>query len=257
MSASINIFDEPKVIKKLEARSKLNNVIIEVCPEILKSLTQLIPEFKAVFRFKDLYHNKWNNARQIELMTTLYWFRERHFITAKDVDEELVLRTFLNLVHKRNSSISPEQANKMRLYADISTMRKLKSLDRKLREVDFDIYFDTVNVSINITGNQYHTNISNKRVVEVGFRNQVVRITKLGTRLQTNCCGVVITSFFEFLTIYKFVKMYSNSIKTYIENFAIQTSAEKYEEFIQDLDAVQRVNAAEVSNSDCTSDAAS
>ena len=79
----------------MEVRTKLTNVIIELCPEILKSATQLVPEFKAAFRFKDLYKNKSNNARMIELMTPLYFFRERHFITAKDVDEELVLRTFL------------------------------------------------------------------------------------------------------------------------------------------------------------------
>ena len=39
MSASINIFDEPKVQRKLEARTKLSNIIIEFCPEILKSAT--------------------------------------------------------------------------------------------------------------------------------------------------------------------------------------------------------------------------
>ena len=161
MSASINIFDEPKVQKKMEARTKLSNVIIELCPEILKSATQLVPEFKAAFRFKDLYTNKSNNARMIELMTPLYFFRERHFITAKDVDEELVLKTFLKLVNKRRNSISPEQVQKMKHYKDISTMRSLNKLDKGLRDIDFDVYFDTVNVSINITGNQYHTDISN------------------------------------------------------------------------------------------------
>jgi len=84
-------------------------VIVELCPEILKSLTQLIPEFKAIFRFGDLFKNRKNCARMIELMTPLYLFRERHFITAKDVDEELVLKAFLNLVSKRRASISPEQ----------------------------------------------------------------------------------------------------------------------------------------------------
>ena len=39
MSASINVFDEPKVQRKLEMRTKLSNIIIELCPEILKSAT--------------------------------------------------------------------------------------------------------------------------------------------------------------------------------------------------------------------------
>jgi hypothetical protein len=242
VSLSFNVFDEPKVPKKLEARIKLNNVIVELCPEILKSLTQLIPEFKAIFRFGDLFKNRRNCARMIELMTPLYLFRERHFITAKDVDEELVLRTFLNLVNKRRASISPEQVQKMKNYKDVSTMKALKGADKALRDIDWDIYYDTVNVSVNITGNQYHTDISNKRVVEVGFKNQVIRITKLGTTLQMNFCGVVITTFFQFLEVYKFFKMYTNSIKTYIDNYMIQTSAHQYEEFIKDINAVMRVN---------------
>lgn len=254
ISASINVFDEPKVPKKLEARLKLNNVIVELCPEILKSLTQLIPEFKAVFRFKDLYKNKSNNARLIELITPLYVFRERHFITARDVDEEQVLRTFYDLVSKRKSNISAEEIQKMKNYKDVSTMRALKGLDKTLRNVDWDIYYDTVNVSVNITGNQYHTDISNKRVVEVGFKNQVIRITKLGTTLQINFCGVVLTTFFQFLEIYKFFKMYTNSIKAYVDNYMMQTSEHHYEEFIKDLEAVMRVNASELAGSDAGND---
>ena len=106
LSVSINIFDEPKVQKKMEARTKLSNVIVELCPEILKSATQLVPEYKAMFRFGDLYANKSNNQRMIELMTPLYFFKERHFITARDVDEEMVIKTFMELVNKRRSSIS-------------------------------------------------------------------------------------------------------------------------------------------------------
>jgi hypothetical protein len=134
----------------------------------------------------------------------------------------------------------------MKNYKDVSTMKALKGADKALRDIDWDIYYDTVNVSVNITGNQYHTDISNKRVVEVGFKNQVIRITKLGTTLQMNFCGVVITTFFQFLEVYKFFKMYTNSIKTYIDNYMIQTSAHQYEEFIKDINAVMRVNQEEI-----------
>ena len=44
-------------------------------------------------------------------------------------------------------------------------MRTLKSLDKGLRDIDFDVYFDTVNISLNITGNQYHTDLSNEKVL--------------------------------------------------------------------------------------------
>ena len=108
-------------------------------------------------------------------MTPLYMFRERHFIHAKDVDEELVLAAFLKMVSKRTesrrNSIAPEQIEKMKQYKDVSTMRNIKSLDKGLRDIDFDMYFDTVNISLNFTGNQYHTDISNERVLEIGLRN--------------------------------------------------------------------------------------
>lgn len=69
---SYNVFDEPTVQKKIEVKIKQSNVIIELCPEILKSITQLIPEFKAMFRFKDLAPNKKGNARRIELYAPLH-----------------------------------------------------------------------------------------------------------------------------------------------------------------------------------------
>lgn len=69
---SFNVFDEPTVQKKIEVKMKTANVIIELCPEILKSITQLIPEFKAMFRFKDLAPNKKGTARRIELYAPLH-----------------------------------------------------------------------------------------------------------------------------------------------------------------------------------------
>ena len=129
-------------------------------------------------------------------MVPLYMFRERHFIHAKNVSEELVLATFLKMVTKRRNSISAEQVQKMKEYKNVSTMRNLKNLDKGLRDIDFDVYFDTVNISLNITGNQYHTDLSNNRVLEVGLRNQVIRITKEKMNLAINLCGVVIQTFF-------------------------------------------------------------
>ena len=142
-----------------------------------------MPEFKAAFRFKDLYKNNPATKRMIELITPLYYFRERHFQSAKDIDEDLVFKTFIELVQKRRNSISPEQVAKLKQYKDVATMRSLKKLDKSLREIDFEVFFDTVNVSINITGNQYHSDISNQRVIELGFKNQLVRISKASTTL--------------------------------------------------------------------------
>jgi len=69
---SYNAFSEPTTQKNIEMKMKTANVIIELCPEVLKSMTQLIPEFKAMFRFKDLAPNKKGTARTIELFAPLY-----------------------------------------------------------------------------------------------------------------------------------------------------------------------------------------
>ena len=84
---SMNIFDEPDMQKNIEVRAKLSNLIIETCPEILKSFTQLIPEFKAMFRFKDLRPNKSNSARRIELFAPLHIIAERMLVSARQASD--------------------------------------------------------------------------------------------------------------------------------------------------------------------------
>lgn len=58
LSASFNIFDDHTIKKKADIRSHLIEVIVEMCPEIVKSISQLIPEFKSLFRFNDLQNYK-------------------------------------------------------------------------------------------------------------------------------------------------------------------------------------------------------
>ena len=53
--------------------------------------------------------------------------------------------------------------------------------------------------------------------------------------------GITVNTFFAFVEIYRFVKTYMQSIRDYITNFTIQTSQEQYEQFIKDIDYVQRI----------------
>lgn len=95
---SMNIFDEPAVQKRMEVRIKMANLIVETCPEVLKSITQLIPEFKAMFRFKDLSTNKKNTARMLELFTPIYMIFEKRLLgIVKNVKQELIY----NEINKR------------------------------------------------------------------------------------------------------------------------------------------------------------
>jgi hypothetical protein len=54
---SANIFDDltPENPRKTaDIKIRINNILIELCPDVVKSLTLLIPDFRALFRYKDL-----------------------------------------------------------------------------------------------------------------------------------------------------------------------------------------------------------
>ena len=62
-----------------------------MCPEVLKSVTQLIPEFKAMFRFKDLFPNKKNTARMIELYAPMHLIAELTMKKVLSASEEAII----------------------------------------------------------------------------------------------------------------------------------------------------------------------
>ena len=55
LSISANVFDEPRVIMTPVVSVKVANVIVEISCEVLESLTKLLPDFKPLFRYTDLY----------------------------------------------------------------------------------------------------------------------------------------------------------------------------------------------------------
>jgi hypothetical protein len=100
---SFNMFDEPSVTKRAEVRVKLTNIIVETCPDVLKSITQLIPEFTAMFRFKDLAKNKADAARKIELYAPLHIIMEECLSSTLNVASEaaIVAEVTKWLLHKQ------------------------------------------------------------------------------------------------------------------------------------------------------------
>ena len=68
---------------------------------MLKSITQLIPEFKALFRFGDLASNGKNTARMIELFTPLHMIKQRQLKRASEASDAAIsaeiskLRSFI------------------------------------------------------------------------------------------------------------------------------------------------------------------
>jgi len=133
--------------------AKLANIIVEVCPEILKSVTQLIPEFKALFRFNDLAKNKKNAARLIELMAPLHLLAELTMARCMQASESALLHEINKLRNVRSLSKTEEELKKMESYRDRLTTKKLKDLDKALKNIDFDIKIEVSKVGANVTGN--------------------------------------------------------------------------------------------------------
>ena len=76
IQSRINILGAPRDPWKITFHLTLHNTYIEICNEIVKSQTQLIPEFKSFFRYTDLYPCRSNLDTMIEQQAVLYLVRE-------------------------------------------------------------------------------------------------------------------------------------------------------------------------------------
>ena len=100
-------------------------------------------------------------------------------------------------------------------------IKKLKGIDLKLKDIDFDIFIEIQKVGANVTGNMNFYELSNQRLLELGVLNQQIRIRKEGRTLLMNIGGITVSTFFAFVEIYRFVKTYMQSIQAYVTNFTI------------------------------------
>lgn len=71
-TTSVNIFKLPREPYRITVNIALHNVFVEVCNEIIKSQTQLIPQFSPFFRYEDLYPCRPKLTRIIENISVLY-----------------------------------------------------------------------------------------------------------------------------------------------------------------------------------------
>ena len=71
----------------------------------------------------------------------------------------------------RAQNKSEDELRKLETYRDRVMIKKLKTLDMALKDVDFDVYIEVSKVGMNVTGNQNFYEISNQRLLEVGLLN--------------------------------------------------------------------------------------
>lgn len=93
IESRVNILGPPRDPWKINFKLSLHNTYIEICNEIVKSQTQLIPEFKSFFRYDDLNPCRPDLTHMIEQQAVLYLIRESmcpnsHKLHYKPLDED-------------------------------------------------------------------------------------------------------------------------------------------------------------------------
>lgn len=55
MELNFQIFDNPKIQKKMDLDIQIENFTIEQCSDVIVNITNMVPDFKTVLRFDDVY----------------------------------------------------------------------------------------------------------------------------------------------------------------------------------------------------------
>lgn len=198
-------------------------MIVEVSPETLKSLTQLLPEFKSAYRYNDLKVLNESTIRRIELHSALHVCKRALFKPANLITTEQLRKLLHDYYMRKQGDIPEEMAQRLHSGKDIRTMRRLKKLDFYLRKMDFDVYIEFTRVGINVTGNPSDQNTGNNRIIELGFKEQSTRLIKTQSSFSVISFGVQVTTFYSILHVYRFFASYTRAVKAYWANFELQT----------------------------------
>ena len=53
LELSANAFADPKIARKAEIMVQLSTLLIEICPDVIKNMTMIMPDFRPLFRYDD------------------------------------------------------------------------------------------------------------------------------------------------------------------------------------------------------------
>lgn len=128
--------------------------------------------------------------------------------------------------------------------------RKLTSLgklDRKLKNIDFNLKIEINHVSVYGTGNKNQAKISNRRILQVGLENQKISVEKKDYCLSLNILGIKLTTFYQMSVVYLFFQNFLQSNKVHMNNFMLQTSDHQYKKFLSSITTVRDIPRASTS----------
>lgn len=84
--------------------------------------------------------------------------------------------------------------------------------------------------------------LDNNKLVDFGLCGQQITIKKNDNNLNANICGVTVNTYYRFDRIFKFMTIFGNSAKQYVDDMAVQIAIEQYKKYIQNIERVKSMN---------------
>lgn len=85
----VNLLDDETSRKKIAIKIRVDTVITEMCSDVIKSWTALVPEFRAYFRYGELIkYSPKHLSRKIAYRVPLYIMKMRYLKEALNATEE-------------------------------------------------------------------------------------------------------------------------------------------------------------------------
>ena len=73
---SANYFADPKVVRKAQVQIQISTLFAEICPDVIKNMTMIAPDFRPLFRYTDLLDCDPNAYKRIRRMVPIYILRQ-------------------------------------------------------------------------------------------------------------------------------------------------------------------------------------
>jgi len=216
-------------------------MLVEICPDVMKNLTKLLPDFRSLFRYTDLCMAKKNLYKRIEHMTALYVLRSKlispeHYKISDEVIDKIIEEKV-----KQKKDARPEEEKKKEMDEKLDGISKtLKKVDRMLvKQWDASLTVMLNNIQISVTGNKEEKVTSNQCILDFGIVNQKITVRKQKNQFNINAFGVTINSYQPLLHIFKFALSTKESAEVHLHNLIAQTSYSQYKKFLTAIDGNQ------------------
>lgn len=125
----------------------------------------LLPEFSAFFRYSDLYPCKPNLNRRLELYTPLHAIKEQLKIFKTPISDAHINQEFMKLYQQQDASKTEEEKEKEAQLKKKKLKRKLISIDKALRNLEFFITVELGDIIFSVTEKA----VGNHKLVDVGI----------------------------------------------------------------------------------------